>query len=41
MEAYVMHNHRGVAIAPAKDEQHGGTPVISGPGYPNAHGGNR
>jgi len=41
MEAYVMHNHRGVAIAPAKDEQHGGTPVVSGPGYPNAHGGNR
>ncbi len=41
MEAYTMYTHRGVAIAPAKDEQHGGTPVVSGPGYPNAHGGNR
>ncbi len=41
MEAYVMYTHRGVAIAPAKDEQHGAVPVISGPGYPNANGGNR
>lgn len=41
MEAYVMYTHRGVAIAPAKDEQHGAVPVVSGPGYPNADGGNR
>lgn len=41
MEAYVMHTHRGVAIAPAKDEQHGAVPVVSGPGYPNANTGNR
>lgn len=36
MEAYATYMHRGVAIAPAKDEQHGGTIVISGPGYPKA-----
>ena len=41
MEAYVMYTHRGVAIAPAKDEQHGAVPVVSGPGYPNADTGNR
>ena len=41
MEAYVMYTHRGVAIAPAKDEQHGAVPVVSGSGYPNAVGGNR
>jgi len=41
MEAYVMYTHRGVAIAPAKDEQHGAVPVVSGPGYPNADAGNR
>lgn len=41
MEAYAMYTHRGVAIAPAKDEQHGAVPVVSGPGYPNADGGNR
>ncbi|ALP52732.1 hypothetical protein Tel_05960 [Candidatus Tenderia electrophaga] len=41
MEAYATYMHRGVAIAPAKDEQHGGIPVISGPGYPTAVGGNR
>ena len=41
MEAYATYTHRGVAIAPAKDEQHGAVPVISGPGYPNADGGNR
>ncbi len=41
MEAYATYMHRGIAIAPAKDEQHGGVPVISGPGYPNAIGGNR
>ncbi len=41
MEAYAMYTHRGVAIAPAKDEQHGAVPVVSGPGYPNADSGNR
>jgi len=41
MEAYVMFTHRGVAIAPAKDEQHGAVPVKSGAGYPNADSGNR
>lgn len=35
MEAYATFTHRGVAIAPAKDEQHGAIPVVSGPGYPN------
>lgn len=34
MEAYSFYTHRGVAIAPAKDEQHGAVPVTSGPGYP-------
>ncbi len=34
MEAYATYTHRGVAIAPGKDEQHGAVPVISGPGYP-------
>lgn len=34
MEAYSFYTHRGVAIAPAKDEQHGAVPVKSGPGYP-------
>jgi len=34
MEAYATYTHRGVAIAPAKDEQHGAVPVKSGPGYP-------
>lgn len=38
MEAYATFTHRGVAIAPAADEQHGAVPVISGPGYPNAGG---
>jgi len=33
MEAYSTYTHRGVAIAPAKDEQHGAVPVASGPGY--------
>lgn len=41
MEAYATYTHRGVAIAPGKDEQHGAVPVVSGPGYPNADGGNR
>ena len=35
MEAYSTFTHRGVAIAPAKDEQHGAVPVASGPGYPS------
>jgi thiosulfate dehydrogenase len=34
MEAYATYMHRGVAIEPAKDEQHGAVPVKSGPGYP-------
>ena len=34
MEAYATYTHRGVAIAPAKDEQHGAVPVKEGPGYP-------
>lgn len=34
MEAYSYYTHRGVAIAPAKYEQHGAVPVVSGPGYP-------
>jgi thiosulfate dehydrogenase len=38
MEAYATFTHRGVAIAPAKDEQHGAVPVKSGPGYPNEGG---
>lgn len=41
MEAYVTYMHRGVPLAPAKDEQHGGTPVVSGSGYPNTRGGDR
>lgn len=35
MEAYSTFTHRGVAIAPAKDEQYGAVPVVSGPGYPS------
>jgi len=34
MEAYATYTHRGVAIAPGKDEQHGAVPVPRGPGYP-------
>lgn len=34
MEAYAMYTHRGIAIAPGKDEQHGAVPVANGPGYP-------
>lgn len=34
MEAYATYTHRGIAIAPGKDEQHGAVPVVSGPGYP-------
>ena len=35
MEAYSTFTHRGLAIAPAKDEQHGAIPVAGGPGYPS------
>lgn len=35
METYATFTHRGVAIAPARDEQHGAVPVASGPGYPS------
>lgn len=35
MEAYATYTHRGIAIEPAKDEQHGAVPVVSGPGYPS------
>lgn len=41
MEAYATYMHRGVKIAPAKDEQHGAGPVKSGPGYPTGDDGNR
>lgn len=41
MEAYATYTHRGVALAPGKDEQHGAVPVISGPGYPTNNEGNR
>ncbi len=41
MEAYATYMHRGVKLAPAKDEQHGGDPVKSGPGYPTGDDGNR
>lgn len=35
LEAYAFYTHRGVAIAPAKDEQHGAVPVTDGgAGYP-------
>jgi thiosulfate dehydrogenase len=35
LEAYSIYTHRGVAFAPAKDEQHGAVPVERGPGYPS------
>jgi cytochrome c len=38
MEAYEMYMHRGIAIAPAQDEQHGGVAIKSGPGYPDLGG---
>lgn len=41
MEAYATYMHRGIAIAPGKDEQNGGVPVHSGPGYPTGNDGNR
>ncbi len=34
METYATFAHRGVAIDPGKDEQHGAMPVAGGPGYP-------
>lgn len=34
MESYATFTHRGVVIAPGKDEQHGAVPVAGGPGYP-------
>ena len=34
LEAYSFYTHRGIAISPAKDEQHGAVPVAKGPGYP-------
>ncbi|MDH4273428.1 MAG: cytochrome C [Gammaproteobacteria bacterium] len=34
LEAYATYTHRGITIAPGKDEQHGAVPVKSGPGYP-------
>lgn len=34
MEAYATFTHRGITLAPAKDEQNGAVPVMSGPGYP-------
>ena len=38
MEAYATYMHRGVAINPAADEQHGAVPVKSGAGYPDLGG---
>ncbi len=38
MEAYATYMHQGVKIDLAKDEQHGGVPVKSGPGYPDRGG---
>ena len=35
LESYATYTHRGVVIAPAKDEQHGAVAVNSGPGYPS------
>jgi len=40
MEAYATYMHRGIAIAPGKDEQSGGVPVRSGPGFPTGDDGN-
>jgi thiosulfate dehydrogenase len=40
MEAYATFMHRGVAIAPGKDEQSGGVPVKSGRGFPTGDDGN-
>lgn len=38
MEAYATYMHQGVKISVGKDEQHGGVPVKSGPGYPDRGG---
>ena len=38
MEAYATYMHQGVKIDLAKDEQSGGVPVKSGPGYPDRGG---
>jgi len=38
MEAYATYMHQGVKIDLAKDEQYGGVPVKSGPGYPDRGG---
>lgn len=35
LESYATYTHRGIAIAPAKDEQHGAVAVNAGPGYPS------
>ena len=40
MEAYATYMQRGIAIAPGKDEQSGGVPVRSGPGFPTGDDGN-
>ena len=39
--SYATYMHRGVAFAPGKDEQYGGVPVTSGPGFPTGNDGNR
>ena len=41
MEAYATFMSRGIALAPGKDEQSGGDPVKSGPGFPTGNDGNR
>ncbi len=41
MEAYATYMHRGIALAPGKDEQNGAVPVKSGPGFPTGNDGNR
>lgn len=38
MEAYATYMHQGVKISLGKDEQSGGVPVKSGPGYPDRGG---
>jgi thiosulfate dehydrogenase len=40
MEAYATYMHRGIKIAPGKDEQNGAVPVKSGPGFPTGDDGN-
>lgn len=41
MEAYSTYMHRGIPLAPGKDEQNGADPVKSGPGFPTGNDGNR